>query len=576
MIANDEVKHVCPISGCDEALVEGPNAEQNWCPLHLKSFSDDEIEGRSKWRAMSWSERVRRVTELGPKAIALLGISEGDYNDTLQFAARQRADILFSGDVAPDKIALLNLAKGLSDTGALQELVDNALDCSQRKRGGERITVNIELNADQGFVRVSDDAGGMTKDQLLRCLRLGSHTPEGHVDNVIGRFGVGAKEAIYRFGREITIRSSDISNPIGMELFVPEEWLEHKDWNVNVRSADVVPGTSSIRIDVLDHVNFDRKRIGSELWNTYEKRIRSGRLNIVIDGEPLEQMEPPPELLFPPELYPRKYSFYVENVAVSVDVALLEDAPSESGIFFYAFGRRYAHWSWVNPLASTVVSKVPQSHLNTHIRVDVDFQGRIDDIPINSNKDEVVTSAPIFRNLAKTIGRIVQPYLGTVSWLSRDNNMSYLQKRYAGRPNAHSSVTAEALGLEVAIDLGRVYPSMQLGKPRIADQLSMQEIIGAERSPIAATTATSLAGTREIAQPRSDAKLSAPTLKPADQEPRNASSSRETGSSHTTPATAPATVITVSLLSEDPRKIEILRAEIRNAAIALGIQAKVD
>ena len=59
---------------------------------------------------------------------------------------------------------------------------------------------------------VRDDAGGMNRDDLLRCLRLGASQKE-HDENVIGRFGVGAKEAIYHFGREVIIRTREIGIP---------------------------------------------------------------------------------------------------------------------------------------------------------------------------------------------------------------------------------------------------------------------------------------------------------------------------------------------------------------------------
>ena len=576
MIASSDANYVCPIPKCEEALVDGPNGEAHWCPSHLKSFSIEQIEGPSQWRAMSWEDRSKEVAENGRDVLRKFGITESDLNDTIDFDTRKSASIVFSGNVAPDKIALLNLARGLNDTGALKEIVDNALDCSQRKRGGERIEVRIELNAAKGFVRVSDDAGGMTQEEMLRCMRLGSHTPEGHLDNVIGRFGVGAKEAMYHFGREVTIRSSDLNDPKGLELFVASEWLDHQNWNVDVRTADVRAGTSSIRIDVLEHVDFDRARIADELWNTYAKRINSGRLNIFIDDEPLKEVAAPPAYLYPPELYPRKYSFFVDNVAVSVEVALLDDAPTESGIFFYAFGRRYAHWSWSNPLANTIVPKVPQHHLNTHVRLDIDFQGRIEDIPINSNKDEVVTNTPVFKPLAKTVAKIVQPYLGIISWLSKDNNMSYLQKKYAGVANAHPSVSSESWGFDREIELGRVYETMQLAKPRVADAYSLQHAIASDRATAIASDASTTTASQKVVPGLASSEEGRPTALVAPTRPSSAAT--QTGAqleSENAAISKKPTLITVSLLTDDPRQIQTLKDEIEIAAKSIGVRVVV-
>ena len=481
----------CPL--CQDILVEGPNGEAYWCQSHFKPFSREDVERPQKWRSMSWSDRLQQIRHLGEAVKDYYRLSDQDVAEVLAFENDQSAEILFTGDVAPDKIALINLAKGLSDTGALLEIIDNATDCSQRKRNGAHISVHIEMNSAKGFVKVTDDAGGMTEQEMFSCMKLGSHTSDDMAERVMGQFGVGAKEAIYHFGREVVIRSSDLHSPNGLEMFVPAEWLEHSDWKVTLRKADVAAGTSSFKIGVLDHVDFDRERIASDLYNTYGKRIQEGLLDLSIDGEALPEI-PDAVKLFPPELYPRRYRFYISKVGVEVTISLLEDEPTASGIFFYAFGRRYAHWTWSDPLANALIPKFPQHRLNSHARLDVDFQGRIEDIPINSNKNQVVTSRPMFRTLSKICAKLAGPYLSTISWLSKDNNMRYIQN-FAGRSKAHASILSNSPGLDEAIELGSVYESMTLGKPRIADYAAMQNMIRHERS----ATVTGQSDTTELA-----------------------------------------------------------------------------
>ena len=96
---------------------------------------------------------------------------------------------------------------------------------------------------------VRDDAGGMNREDLLRCLRLGASQKE-HDENVIGRFGVGAKEAIYHFGREVIIRTREIGSSEGLRLEVPESWLDTKNWTVEIQAVDdVKEGSTEIKLD---------------------------------------------------------------------------------------------------------------------------------------------------------------------------------------------------------------------------------------------------------------------------------------------------------------------------------------
>ena len=577
MIANGEIHYVCPLLECGQALIEGPNGEAYWCTHHMASFPNEQIEGPGKWRGMSWDERARAITEFGDDVIRRFGIEQSDVDETREIEARKATAVFYSGNVAPSKTALINLAKGLSDIGALKEIVDNALDCAQRKRNGEKIEVRIELNAGKGFVRVSDDAGGMTRDEMLCCMTLGSHTPNGGLDNVIGQFGVGAKEAMYHFGRELRIRSSDFKDPIGLELFVEAEWLRTDDWNVDIRAANVECGTTSIRVDVLEHVDFDRTLISAELYKTYARRINSGRLNISIDGEPIKLSEPP-VLLYPPELYPRRYAFQIQNVAVDAEVALLDDAPDESGIFFYAFGRLYAHWLWSNPLANTIFPKPPQHHLNTHMRLEIDFKGLISDIPINANKDEVVINSPIFKPLSKIAFKIVQPYIGLVSWLSKEGNMGYLSGSFARIEKAHESVTEESPGLRSAINLGKIYETIPIPKIWFADSNSMQTTIANDRLLTASNVSGELINpppVDPIADDRREPPETTTAIKSKTVPNTLGTEALIDRAKEAAPPKSKSTQFTVSFLTDDSRQIALFREQIISAARNIGVDVVV-
>lgn len=474
-----QIAATCP--NCNKLLIEGPDnlPKPGWCDQCWTHYDLTELEAATTWRKMALQERAGEIAAIGEGVIAKYGVSAAEYRRVSDFTNRKNSVVVRHGDVSPDKQALLSLARGLNDTGALSEMIDNALDCSQKKRDGACVKVEIEFNLSEGLIRVSDDAGGMTADELLRCLTLGSQSPDGHGKNVIGRFGVGAKEAIYHFGREVSIFTRDLGGD-GIETFLPVSWLDQRSWEVDIIRSEVPVGTSVFEIGVLEKFDFNKELIERELLDRYRKSIETGRLTIDLDGVEIKK-DSNTLLLYPPELYPRKYNFWIREVMVDLDVAMLAKEATSSGIYFYFFGRRFANWAWTDPLAKTIFVNPPQSRLNSHFRVEINFNGPIDDVPINANKDEVDTSKDIFRTLARIVAKIVQPYLSIVNWLSKDNAMGYLQKNFSGPLNRHVLLNDASPGLITRIELGKVYEAMAIPKSRVADHSNLITIIRGDR-----------------------------------------------------------------------------------------------
>lgn len=464
---------ICPNHGCGRSLSEGPDGEPFWCDECCQAFELDRVRKASLWRKLSLDERTVQIEQLGAGAIDKFGILESQYQDAINTAeSRKAARVLFVADVSPEKATLTSLARTISDVGALREMIDNATDSAQKKELRTPVTVSIRLNTDDGSVIVRDDAGGMNAEDLLRCLRLGASEKE-HEENTIGRFGVGAKEAIYHFGREVIIKTREKGSSHGLRVEIPATWLDSQGWNVEVQAVDDVnEGSTEIRIGALAKFDFSLgDQIIPELWDTYQKKIKRGRLSILINDLPVAG-PPDPDLLYPPEIYPREYTFETVGVTVDLSVRTLRDAPRQSGIFFYVFGRRYAHWFWNDLRARMIFEKVPQHKLNTHFRVDIDFSGKIDDVPINANKDEVETNGRVFLSMAKMVKRLCDPYLGSISFLSGEGMMRYVD-RFAGPENAHPSAKLGG----PAFTIGKIYEGMQIDKKDRADVDRFKETI---------------------------------------------------------------------------------------------------
>ena len=211
-----------------------------------------------------------------------------------------------------------------------------------------------------------------------------------------------------------------------------------------------------------------------ELWKTYRKKIERGLLSIVVNDTAVDGAVDP-ELLYPPEIYTRAYKFETMDVAIDLNVCTLRDAPEESGIFFYAFGRLYCHWFWNDPKTKMIFEKVPQHKLSTHFRVDIDFSGRVDDVPINANKDEVETGSPVFSAMGKVVKRLCDPYLGTVNFLSHGGMKDYVDQ-FHGPEKAHRLAKVG----EPAFTIGKWFEGKQVEKSWRADADTFKSVILAD------------------------------------------------------------------------------------------------
>ena len=96
----------------------------------------------------------------------------------------------------------------------LNRLVDNAVDCGKIKRANEPINVSIDFDIDVGEVRIHDDAGGMNLDDMKRCMQLGGmRTNSATKAGIIGRYGMGAKEATNHSARKWSLNREKSQAP---------------------------------------------------------------------------------------------------------------------------------------------------------------------------------------------------------------------------------------------------------------------------------------------------------------------------------------------------------------------------
>jgi hypothetical protein len=90
---------------------------------------------------------------------------------------------------------------GYSLESALADVIDNSITA-----GASTIHIHVDTSSTDIRIGVVDDGNGMTRDELLEAMRLGSRHPRDvRTANDLGRFGLGLKTASFSQCRRLTV-----------------------------------------------------------------------------------------------------------------------------------------------------------------------------------------------------------------------------------------------------------------------------------------------------------------------------------------------------------------------------------
>ena len=109
-------------------------------------------------------------------------------------------------DATPQKRLFLSIIADYDIKTAICELVDNAID--HWIDGGRKSTlkVGVRVNLDRQTIVISDNAGGVSKDDLQLLVAPGA-SRETIQEGLIGNFGVGGKRAGIALGELVEIKT---------------------------------------------------------------------------------------------------------------------------------------------------------------------------------------------------------------------------------------------------------------------------------------------------------------------------------------------------------------------------------
>lgn len=180
---------------------------------------------------------------------------------------------------------------------ALAEFVDNStqsyfdhkreLDRAYKAKK-ERLSVRIVYDRNEGFLRISDNAMGMSKQELEHALTIGKPPA-----NTSGRsqFGMGLKTAATWFGNEWKVITKRLGEPTEYEVIVNVERIAEGDIDLPFTETPKDEDLHYTIIEISD-LNFRLHgrtlgKIKDYLKSMYRVDLRKGRMELYWEGTPL-------------------------------------------------------------------------------------------------------------------------------------------------------------------------------------------------------------------------------------------------------------------------------------------------
>lgn len=235
-------------------------------------------------------------------------MSAGDKKKDTQYTLGEFAD--------PNPSALIESlrAVGYDLKTSVADLIDNSISADAKN-----VYVDFYFNGSESSVTITDDGCGMTLEELINAMRLGSFSPlQVRKPEDLGRFGLGLKTASFSQCRRLTVfsrtentignaRTWDLDTVISKNewrLQVPPSTAELKEFsqirNLNSGTAVLWERTDRISSGMQSENSADLNRfndmideVSEHLSMTFHRFLEGrGKINIFINGNPIEPWNP--------------------------------------------------------------------------------------------------------------------------------------------------------------------------------------------------------------------------------------------------------------------------------------------
>ncbi len=198
---------------------------------------------------------------------------------------------------------------GYTPEMAIADIIDNSLSANAS-------TVSIEFNWQEQSIIISDNGEGMSKQELLKSMNIGSSDPlDSRSIHDLGRFGMGMKTASFSLGKKLTVlsKSNGIINNASWDL----DYVRKEDqWQILVednstlfikelsdRLSEYDNGTvvsiSNIDKIISSDSAYEKKKfykiidnVKNHLSLVFHRFMEMGKISIIANGTPLSPWNP--------------------------------------------------------------------------------------------------------------------------------------------------------------------------------------------------------------------------------------------------------------------------------------------
>ncbi|MDQ6670012.1 MAG: ATP-binding protein, partial [Chloroflexota bacterium] len=369
-------------------------------------------------------------------------------------------------DGTPEKRMFWSIISDYDLITGVSELVDNAIDLWMQRSCTEALTIDITLDSEQQFISVTDNAGGVKRDDLRLLIAPGGSTNDRDSE-VIGIFGVGGKRASIALGEHVEVKTRTAQSST-YQLDITKDWLAVEDWEIPFyQIPDIEPGTTIVAISQLRKPlrDPDIASLVEHLSSTYGWFIREGcviKVNTVdVVASSFNQWA------YPEGYSPRRLEFKIpidgDTVRVEVTAGLVTDRDAERdnyGVYIYCNHRLIVKELRTRDVGYFVSGEAGVPHPDASLcRAIVDLQGPAKLMPWNSSKNGISPGHIVFQKLRPQLIALVAHF----STLSRrlKNSWDEVESRDAG--------TIEPVLPEEVTPNGklRLPPLPRVAKPRV-------------------------------------------------------------------------------------------------------------
>ena len=135
-------------------------------------------------------------------------------------------------DATPTKELFIDfMIRDISLIDAIIDLVDNAIDGARALRGdGNLDDLSVQIETTPQYFSISDNCGGFTAETgRMYAFRFGRAEGAPSVPHSVGQFGIGMKRAIFKMGRQFSVRSTTKATRFEVDQDI-DKWAKDPEW----------------------------------------------------------------------------------------------------------------------------------------------------------------------------------------------------------------------------------------------------------------------------------------------------------------------------------------------------------